>query len=277
MNLPHPVMTSSLLERYINLLGVQKRKPGTDALDELVHAQLVKVPFENVSKLYYKKHLNHQGLPNLEFFLDGIERFHFGGTCYSNNYYFYQLLANLGYQIKLCGADMMNPDVHLVSIVTIEHREYLVDVGYAAPFLTPLPCDLTKDYVIVLGRDKYVLKPQDAQGCSQMELYRNGSLKQSYLVNPEPRQIQEFDHVIVDSYREDSTFMNAILLARFFPNRSIVLHNLTVIESQGTVSKSQVLTGLDDLVQAAYEYFRIPKEFTRDVVKDIGKFEDAWN
>ena len=133
-----------------------------------VQAQLVKVPFENVSKLYYKKHHNHQGLPNLEFFLDGIERFHFGGTCYSNNYCFYQLLVNLGYQIKLCGADMFNPDVHLVSVVTVEQQEYLVDVGYAAPFLTPLPRDLTTDYVIVLGRDQYVLKPQDAQGCSQM-------------------------------------------------------------------------------------------------------------
>jgi len=276
MNLPHPVMTSDRLERYLNLLGIQRRKPSTEALGELVHAQLVKVPFENISKLYYKKHLNHQGLPNLEFFLDGIEHFHFGGTCYTNNYYFYQLLANLGYQIKLCGADMMNPDVHLVSMVTVDQREYLVDVGYAAPFLTPLPCDLTTDYVIVLGRDKYVLKPQDAQGCSQMELYRDGILKHSYLVNPVPRQIQEFGHIIVDSYREDSTFMNALLLARFFPNRSLVLHNLTVIESQGTLSRSQILTSLDELVQAAYEYFRIPKEFTMEVVKDIGQFDHAW-
>ena len=277
MNIPHPVMTSDLLKRYLNLLGVQRRKPSTNVLYELVQAQLVKVPFENVSKLYYKKHHNHQGLPNLEFFLDGIERFHFGGTCYSNNFYFYQLLANLGYQIKLCGADMLNPDVHLVSVVTVEQREYLVDVGYAATFLTPLPRDLTTDYVIVLGRDQYVLKPQDAQGCSQMELYRDGNLKHSYLVNPVPRQIQEFDHIIVDSYREDSTFMNALLLARFFPYRSLVLHNLTVIESQGTVSRSQILTSRDELVQAAYEYFTIPKEFTMDVVKDIGQFDDAWN
>jgi hypothetical protein len=92
-----------------------------------------------------------------------------------------------------------------------------------------------------------------------------------------PRQIQEFDHIIVDSYREDSTFRNALLLARFFPDRSLVLHNLTVIESHGIVSRSQSLTSRDELVQAAYEYFAIPKEFTMDVVKDIGQFDDAWN
>lgn len=277
MNLAHPVMTSDLLERYLNLLDVKERKPCTDALYELIQAHVFKVPFENVSKLYYKKHLNQQGLPNLEIYLDGIERFNFGGTCYSNNYYLYLLLANLGYQIKLCGANMLNPDVHMVSVVTVEQREYLLDVGYAAPFLTPLPRDLTTDYVIVLGRDKYVLNPQDAQGCSQMELYRDGSLKHSYLVNPLPRQIQEFDHIIADSYREDSTFINALLLARFFPSRSLVLHNLTMIESQGTVSKSHFLNNRDELVQAAYQYFSIPKELTMDVVKDIGQFKDAWN
>lgn len=169
MSISHPVMSSVLLGRYLNLLGVKRQKPSTNALFELVKAQLIKVPFENVSKLYYKKHYNHRGLVNLETFLDGIERFHFGGTCYPNNYFFYQLLARLGYQIKLCGADMLNPDVHLVSVVSIEQREYLVDVGYAAPFLRPLPRDLTTDHIIVLGRDQYVLKPQDAKGYSHME------------------------------------------------------------------------------------------------------------
>jgi arylamine N-acetyltransferase len=270
-------MTSDLIEPYLNLLGVQRRKPGTAALYELVQAQLMKVPFENLSKLYYKKHHNLQGLPNFELFLDGIERFHFGGTCYSANYYFYQLLVNLGYQVKLCGADMLNPDVHLVSIVNVEQREYLIDVGYAAPFLTPLPRDQKTDHIIILGQDEYVLKPQDARACSRMEFYRDGNLKQSYTVNPLPRQFQEFEHIIADSFREDSTFMNKLLLARFFPDRSLVLHNLTMIESQGSLSKSQILTSRDELIQAAFEYFAIPKEITRDVVKDIGLIGDAWN
>lgn len=80
-------MPSDLLERYLNLLGVQRRKPSLDALCELVQAHLMRVPFENISKLYYKKHQGLRGLRSLELFLDGIERFHFGGTCYTNNYY----------------------------------------------------------------------------------------------------------------------------------------------------------------------------------------------
>jgi len=277
MNIPYPTMPSELIERYLNLLGVRRQKPSIDALRELVQAHLSQVPFENISKLYYKKHRGLRGLPSLELFLDGIERFHFGGTCYANNYYLYQLLANLGYQAKLCGADMSNPDVHLVSMVTVEKREYLVDVGYAAPFLMPLPRDLATDYTIVLGRDRYVLKPQDVRGCSRMELYRDGNLKHGYLAKPMPRQIQEFEHIIVDSYQDDATFMNALLVARFFPNRSFVIHNLTAIESQGTVSRIRTLANHDELTQFIFERFGIPREFTINALNELGQLEDAWS
>jgi len=277
MNNSYPTMPSELVERYLSLLGVCRRKPSMDALRELIQAHLSQVSFENISKLYYKKHRGLRSLPSLELFLDGIERFHFGGTCYTNNYFLYQLLANLGYQAKLCGADMSNPDVHLVSIVTVEEREYLVDVGYAAPFLIPLPRDLATDCTIVLGRDRYVLKPQDVNGCSRMELYRDGNLKHGYLAKPMPRQIHEFEHIIVDSYQDDATFMNALLVARFFPNRSFVIHNLTVIESQGTVSTIRTLAGQDELAQVIFECFGIPGEFTIDAMKELGQLEDAWS
>jgi N-hydroxyarylamine O-acetyltransferase len=274
MNVSYPTMPMELLDRYLTLLDVPKRKPSFDALCEIVRAHIIRIPFENVSKLYYKKHQGLQGQPNLELFLDGIEQCHFGGTCYANNYYLYQLLANLGYQVKLCGADMSDPDVHLVSMVTVEKQEYLVDVGYAAPFLTPLPRDLTTDYTIALGRDQYVLKPQDTEGRSQMELYRDGDLKHGYLAKPAPRQIQEFEQIIADSYREDSTFMNALLLARFFPDRSVVIRNLTVIESQSMTSKAQTLSSQDELGQVIYQYFAISKKITEDVVRQLGQLSN---
>lgn len=277
MNIPYPTMPSALIERYLNLLGVRRRKTSIDALRELIQAHLLQVPFENISKLYYKKHRGLRGLPSLELFLDGIERFHFGGTCYTNNYYLYQLLANLGYQTKLCGADMSNPDAHLVSMVTVEKREYLVDVGYAAPLLIPLPRDLATDYTIVLGRDRYVLKPQDVRGSSRLELYRDGNLKHGYLAKPIPRQLHDFEQGIADSYCEDATFMNALLLARFFPNRSLVIHNLTVIESQGTVSSIRTLASHDELGRVIFECFGIPIEFTIDAMNELGQLEDAWS
>lgn len=270
-------MQRLLFDRYLDILGIKRGKPTSDALFDLVGAHLQRIPFENLSKLYYKKHRGLRALPTLELFLDGVERLNLGGTCYTNNFYLCQLLIDLGYQTRLCGADMAKPDVHMVSMVTLDHREYLVDVGYAAPFLEPLPRDLTADFTIALGRDKYVLKPQDVRGYSCLEQYRDGNLKHCYWAKPYSRQVHEFEQVIADSYSKDATFMNAILLSRFYPNRSIVIHNLTLIESQGSAYSVEAISGREELAQIVYERFSIPEEFTLDAVSGLGKLEDAWD
>ena len=164
----------------------------------------------------------------------------------------------------------------MVSMVYVEGREYLVDVGYAAPFLEPLPRDLATDYSIVLGRDRYVLKPRNAERRSRLELYRDGNLKHGYLAKPRPKQIGDFEQVIADSYRADATFMNALLLARLYPGRSIVIHNLTVIESEGAASKSRTLNSREELPQVIHEYFAMPEDLVLDTVKGLGQLGDPW-
>lgn len=265
-----------LFARYLGLLGVAQRKPSVSALTEVVEAHAQRVPFESISKIYRKKHLGLIALPSLELFLDGIERYHFGGTCYSNNYYFNRLLAELGYDVRLCGADMSNPDVHMVSMVSVEGQQFLVDAGYAAPFLTPLPRDLAKNHVITSGRDRYVLHPQDGNGCSRLELFRDGQLKHGYLAKPTPKKIEDFEAVIADSFRKEATFMNALLLARFHADRSVVIHNLELIESRGATSKIRSLASRDELARVIEECFDIPREIATESVTELGQLKDAW-
>lgn len=270
-------LPKSGFDRYLRILGISRPFPSFNALAELVAAHLTRVPFENISKLYYRKYANLQTLPDLNKYLDGIERYHFGGTCYANNYYLFLLLKHLGYDIKLCGADMANPDVHMVSIVRVEGREYLVDVGYAAPFIKPVPRDHHDDYEMILGHDRYVLKPQDSQGRSRIELYRDGSYKHGYVVKPMPRQIEHFSDVIAHSFTRQATFMNALLLVRFFPDRSIVIHNLTIIKSEGVNQQIYQLADRRELVKAIEEYFEIPSELAADAISELGDLRDAWN
>jgi N-hydroxyarylamine O-acetyltransferase len=265
-----------LVTRYLRVLGVSPKPPSMQGLSELVAAHVTRVPFESISKLYYKNRQGFADMPNIQMFLDGIEQYHFGGTCYSNNFYLYSLLASLGYETKLCGADMSHPDVHIVSIVRVERREYIVDAGYGAPFLSPLPRDLTSDYIIVLGRDRYVLKPQDAEGRSRLELYRDDLLKHGYLVNPAPRKIEEFHQVITDSFQPSATFMNSVLLTRFYPDRSVMIHNLTRIESQGSSSTLHTMKNRDELIAQIEEDLGIPKNIVFEAIQDLGLQADAW-
>jgi N-hydroxyarylamine O-acetyltransferase len=92
-----PTLAPALVDRYLRLLEVPRRPPSPEALAELTAAQLIRVPFENVSKLVRLRGMGLKELPPVELHLEGIERFHLGGTCYANNFHLYTLLGALGY------------------------------------------------------------------------------------------------------------------------------------------------------------------------------------
>jgi arylamine N-acetyltransferase len=267
----------SLYEKYLKTLKISKRDPCISALTQLVKAHLTTIPFENISKIYYKENFSMTTIPDLDLYLEGISTNNFGGTCYPNNYYLNKLLNYLEYDVRLCGADMTNPDVHIVNIVSIENRDYLVDVGYAAPFFNPIPLDLTEDYRINFGTDEYVIIPKNEKGYSELKMFRNGKLKHGYIVKPYSRSISEFKTVIKDSFADTSTFFNAILLVRFRSNSSIVIHNFSLIETKGIHFKLTKLKSKAELVEKIIAHFAIPKNIIEESLEIIKNYEDAWN
>jgi len=270
-------LPEKVVDQYLTILGVTRRQPSFQALRELLAAHLTRVPFENISKLYYRKRLGLVNLPPIQLYLDGIDKYHFGGTCYSNNYHFYLLLRGLGYEARLCAADMKTPQVHALNMIMIEGREYLADTGYAAPLLEPIPRDLAADYEITLGRDRYVLKPQDSNGCSRLELYRDGALRHGYLAKPTPKKIEDFGEVIDASFSANATFLNSVLLVRFYPDRSVLIHNMAVVESEGNKSALRALADREELITAIEERFGMPREIVCEAVGQLGNLQDVWS
>lgn len=270
-------MTGELVAQYLDLLGVEQKEPSYEALSEIVAAQVRTIPFENISKLYYKNKKNKpnwSALPSLERHLDGIERYNFGGTCYANNYYFNRLLKQLGYQVKLCGADMDDPDVHIVNMVTVDNREYIVDVGYTGPFDAPIPRDLPEDYELGRGSDRYCFRPQDAQGNTRLDCYRDGVRNHGYVAKPIEREIEFFADIIAESFSDDSTFMKSILLRRCFPNRSLMLHNLTLSESEGLSWKVRELGSREEIAPTVEKHFGIPQAIVSEAIAGLGELGD---
>jgi len=263
-----------LFEKYLELLVVEKSLPTFDLLRKIVKVHLIKIPFENISKLIYKKQgMNY--IPDLTTYLDGIEKYNFGGTCYANNYYLYSLLKHLGYDIKLCGADMKNPDVHLISIVTIDRHEYIIDGGYAAPFFKPLPRYLKDDYIINLGSEKYIVKPKDESGRTKVKQFYNGELQHWYTAKPQPRKIKDFRQVIEESYADDAIFMNAIRITKFSENGSLVLKNLSLTETINN-KPSTIKVILKALPPVIEEKFGIPEEVVEKAVGHFKELKDIY-
>jgi N-hydroxyarylamine O-acetyltransferase len=271
-----PSLSESQMDAYLRVLGVAMAGPSRGALNELVRAQVTRVPFENISKLYRFKHQGLAGIPSIEDYLDGIVRFHFGGTCYPNNFHFCRLLRTLGYDAALCGADMPpGEDVHAAITVAVDGRDLLVDVGYGAPFLEPLPRDAGHDVMLRFGRDRYVLKPRDDRGRSRLDMYRDGELLHGYLLKPTPRRIEHFSQVVLDSFHESATFMNAVDLIRFSDVDSVVIYNLSIIRSTPDSFSIERLNDREELAQAIEREFGIPAEIARDAIAGIGTLRDV--
>jgi N-hydroxyarylamine O-acetyltransferase len=264
-----------LFDRYLEILGVEPEPPSLPALTRLVQAQLTTVPFENISKLFLRRREGAETIPTFERYLDGIERFHLGGTCYPINGYFNLLLRYLDYDAKLCGADISSPDVHMVSMVKFAHREFMVDVGYAAPFFEPLPRDLPTEHVVSWGDERYVLEPRDGAGRSQLHHEHRGRRIHGYQAKPHPRSLAYFERVMRDSYGDTATFMNAVALVRFWPGRSVRIHNLELVEATPDTAHVSVLADRDELVDAVREHFQIPGAIVRGALEGLGTLRDV--
>lgn len=265
------------VEQYLNILGLKPAAPDYEFLAKLVYAHLTKIPFENLSKLYYLRAGGLKSLPALTQYLDGIEQLHFGGTCYSNNYHLYLLLKFLDFDVSIHGADMNKPDVHLVIHVKINGRVFMVDAGYAAPFLEPIPTNLERNYRVTLGSDQYVFNPQDANGRTRLTLYRNGEKYHGYVVNPKPKRIENFSSVITNSFHPEATFMNSLLLVRFNKNFSKAIHNMEYIESKGNYTKKNPLKTVTELTATIEEKFGIPQNISNTALQGMNMSKTAWN
>lgn len=264
-----------LYQRFINILGLETRLPSLEALSELLAAHLSVIPFENISKLFYKATLNQDQLPSFDQYLKGIEKFNFGGTCYSNNYYLFKLLAHLGYQVQLNNADMKKPGVHMVIRVILENRDYLVDVGYAAPFKQPIPLFLEEDFCVESGRNHYLFKPKDLLGRTKLILLRNGIVKHGYTINPEAMTIEDFNHVISESFRPDSNFFNSLLVTKMISGHFCTLHNLEYSEAKVLESKDFPIRDLHELTAFIEVKFGIPGSISRQVLPELNLSGDA--
>ncbi|MFO7609955.1 MAG: arylamine N-acetyltransferase, partial [Candidatus Krumholzibacteriia bacterium] len=222
-------MTAGQRATYLDQLRLDAEPPSLAALEALVTAHLARVPFENASKLAWAGRGLPPALPSLDEFLAGAVRDGTGGTCYLLNSALNALLRDLGYDAVLCGADMDRPDVHLVNVVRLDDRPYLVDVGYGAPLFRPLPLDEARPQHLARGSEAWVLHPADPDGRHRLEQLRHGERVHGYVLDLRPRRLEEFTGVVADSFGAEAVFMNRLRLIRHTPARSVSLLDLSVV------------------------------------------------
>ena len=258
-------LRSDQQERFLACLGLEPELPSLPALNRLIQAFLCRVPFENISKLLRLKEVGPT-LPTVDEYLDGIERHHFGGTCYTNNPNLCLLLLSLGYEARLCGADMTNPDAHVCVMVTLEGHDYLLDAGYAAPFAFPIQLDTRKAMVIPAGGDEYVLWPRDSEGRSRLDHMRDGVRIHGYLAKPEPKQLDIFTPAIQRSFMPDAEFRNSLLMTRTCGGRSVKLTGDRLVLFEGAQFEVTEFKNREEVSEAIETHFGITPDIARQAL-----------
>lgn len=268
-------ISRAAFDRYLDILGITRTGPDLDALSELTSHHLRRVPFENVSKIYRVRIQGIRAIPSLEEYLDGVERYNFGGTCYTNNYYLHLLLVHLGFTARLCGADIRfnaaSPNDHMVNVVTVDGHEFIADVGYGAPFLRPLPRDKSIDVVFDFGSERYFLRPADRLGRNRLEVYQNGQMVHGYLLKPEKRQVGDFAGVIARSYTDTASFLNRLMVARFIDHRHCVMRNSVLTISTPDSSQKRQFYSRQDIADAVVQNYGMPPDIVGEIINSISE------
>lgn len=130
-------MSTTDLEAYLARVGVDRRAPSSDALDELQTAHVRTFPFDNIDVLLG----DHPGveLAAVQEKFVGRGR---GGYCFEHATLFHAAVVALGYDATLLLSRVGEPDeaprTHLVVVVEHEGRRLLCDPGIGVPPQTPI-------------------------------------------------------------------------------------------------------------------------------------------
>jgi arylamine N-acetyltransferase len=244
-------------DRYLRHLGCNLQPPSQEALNTLVAAHITRVPFENVSKLLLFGLERRGRMSTMEEFLGGLEHHDLGGTCYTCNPFFTELLQHLGYEAELRSADMNTPHVHSSIRVFLEGREYHVDVGNAAPFLNAVPLDRLP-YEFSRGEMKWIFG-QSEDGRLRCTVLNRGERVHGYLVNEQRHSYEFFRDIIVDSFQPGRTFMSLLRLVRIFPDHTVELKDRTLRIHRGTITTEHIINNVEELRTFVNTQFRMPR------------------
>ena len=134
--------TGEWVQRYLRLLGAEPEHPGVEALGRLIRANVLTIPFVNVSSIL-RRAQTPVGAPvpplDTEEILISWEEQRSGGVCFERTVMFGRLLGDLGYDAHPIMANASFPGSHNAVLVHLEGKRYLAEVGAGSPFFDPIP------------------------------------------------------------------------------------------------------------------------------------------
>ncbi len=215
----------NLIKKYLKRLGVEEQ---TDAnlsfLKKLQTHHLLNIPFENLNIHYGIKIETTKKALEVKI-LDKNR----GGFCYELNGAFSFLLKDLGFDVTLLSARVINEKGivgrefdHLTLFIKLEKENYLVDVGFGEAFFEPLKFKVD-EVQTQFGRAFKIIQLAE----NQFKLLKSNDCKNfsvKYLFSLTPRKLSDFEGMCnFHQTSPDSTFTNKVICTKATQNGRISL------------------------------------------------------
>ncbi len=165
------------VDRYLALLGIEAELPSLAALETMVRAHFARVRFENITSILRSAGAPGGPVPPLdpEAILANWEDRCGGGVCYEVATMFSRWLGGLGYETSLALGQISISGGHLAIVVTLDERQYMVDMGCGAPLFEPIPLD--REFEVHRARLGYRFRASDEPGIWLQERFEHGEWK----------------------------------------------------------------------------------------------------
>lgn len=213
--------------------------PSEETLAALHLAHAEAVPFENLDI-----HLGRPISGDLEVVFDKMIVRGRGGYCFEQNGLFSAMLEKLGFRLRRAmgrttfGSPVPRPRGHLLSLVDVDHRTFIADLGFGGHgLLEPVP--LERDVFHSVGGETYRVV-DSAGGGMELEVMAGDAWKSLYWFDTSPCYPADVD--VMNFYHSHSTdsFFNqnrVVALARRDCRRVMMNGEMKTVRGSGVETR----------------------------------------
>lgn len=242
------------LNKYIAYLGLEKEEPTKDFLIKLYQHHLARVPYELTSKFIYS--LGGTYIPTIEVFVENLIHRGFGGNCYILNINFLRLLHTLGFQGYLVNVE----PGHLGIIISIEERDYFVDVGYGAPLNQLVELKQENWNGKIFGEEIFFTYKDDNQ--IEYERVYKGKMIVSKKIHLSPMKEIDFQTNIEASFHDSDAnpFMRRVSMAKVTGTKYIWVRNNRITVRHSKEDRTTKFNNIEDWMDRIHKEFQLGKD-----------------
>jgi N-hydroxyarylamine O-acetyltransferase len=244
------------VEAYLQRIGYDGGQiPDAETLRNLHHAHLLAVPFENLDI-----HLGRPIVLDEKSFYEKIVLRRRGGFCYEANGLFAALLRELGFDVTLLSARVMDggkpgPEFdHLTLLVQLEER-WLADVGFGDSFREPLRLDDPNEQRQTHGAYRLA---RDGEQWTVLARSSGNVWKPQYGFTLRPCQLADFaDMCHYHQTSPESHFTQKRVCSLATPAGRVTLSDMRLIITQNGERQEKILASQEEYAKALRKYFGV--------------------